>query len=165
MSWNTALSSEGSALRMRRAESPPPAVWTQREVARALRPGQEKSLHRLTETLLPVVHARVARVLMACPVPIAHVRAEVEDLTQEVFAHLFENNARILRAWNPVGARPFATMLGSSLKDAFDLCSDLGGGQVGENNPRLWVISSRMPAPSKVPRDARRNSSAGSACF
>lgn len=29
------------------------------------------------------------------------MRSEVEDLTQEVFAHLFENHARILRAWNP----------------------------------------------------------------
>ena len=67
----------------------------------ALQRGRERDLHHLTEYLLPVVHARVARVLVACPVPIAHLRAEVEDLTQEVFAHLFENNARILRGWNP----------------------------------------------------------------
>ena len=67
----------------------------------ALRPGQQRALHRLTEYLLPVVHARVARVLVACPVPGVALRAEVEDLTQEVFAHMFENDARILRSWNP----------------------------------------------------------------
>ncbi len=48
-----------------------------------------------------MVHARVARVLLASPLPVWHIRAEVEDLTQEVFAHLFDNNARILRGWNP----------------------------------------------------------------
>jgi len=70
-------------------------------VARALEPERSRELHRLTEHLLPVVHARVARVVVASPVPAECLRAEVEDLTQEVFAHLFENGAKVLRRWNP----------------------------------------------------------------
>ena len=102
VSWTTVRSPEKMVLARRGARAAASKkLWTRREVARALRPGQERSLHRLTEHILPVVHARVARVLVACPLPCAHLRSEVEDLTQEVFAHLFENNARILRGWNP----------------------------------------------------------------
>ena len=102
VSWTTPRSTEGrisSTLRRRKAVASP--KWTRREVTRALRAGNERELHRLTEHLLPVVHARVARVLLSCSLPDVHLRGEVEDLTQEVFAHLFDNDARILRTWNP----------------------------------------------------------------
>lgn len=75
--------------------------WTPRAVRRALEPRRARELHQLTEHLLPVVHARVARVVLASPVPAALLRAEVEDLTQEVFAYLFDHDARILRRWHP----------------------------------------------------------------
>ena len=66
-------------------------------MANALRPGQGRELQALTQQLMPVVRARVTRVLAS----VRSVRAEAEDFVQEVFAQLFENSARILRAWNP----------------------------------------------------------------
>ncbi len=85
-------------------------------MAHALRSDQARELHRLTEYLLPVVRARVARVLATRATSGGHLRAEVEDLTQEVFADLFDNGARILRRWNP--AR------GASLKNHVGLVAE-----------------------------------------
>jgi len=64
--------------------------------------GRDPSATRLlVDSLCPVVQARVARVLWRkgrTPDP-----QELEDLSQDVFEHLFEDGARKLRAWD--GAR------------------------------------------------------------
>ncbi|MEO1481326.1 MAG: sigma-70 family RNA polymerase sigma factor [Myxococcota bacterium] len=65
--------------------------------------GDREAMRRLIERLAPVVHARVARVLIAFGAArrSRDIRQDVEDLTQEVFGELFEDNARVLRSWSP----------------------------------------------------------------
>jgi RNA polymerase sigma factor (sigma-70 family) len=57
---------------------------------------------RLVELLHPVVQARVARVLGRNVAATSRgLRQEVDDMSQEVFAFLFEDRAKSLRAWDP----------------------------------------------------------------
>jgi RNA polymerase sigma factor (sigma-70 family) len=66
--------------------------------------GDAAALDRLVELLTPVIHARVARTLLAHRSRLAggrDVREEVKDLSQDVFVALFERNARVLRSWKP----------------------------------------------------------------
>jgi RNA polymerase sigma-70 factor (ECF subfamily) len=52
--------------------------------------------------VMPVVQARIARILVRRRGGSGRdVRQEVEDLAQEVFAALFEDGGRVLRAWDP----------------------------------------------------------------
>ncbi|HLL52268.1 MAG TPA: hypothetical protein VK447_01895 [Myxococcaceae bacterium] len=71
-------------------------------VERALSRDRE-ALRSLVEVLTPVVQSRVARALLRRATAAAgrSIRQEVEDLTQEVFAALFAENGRALRAWDP----------------------------------------------------------------
>jgi DNA-directed RNA polymerase specialized sigma24 family protein len=56
----------------------------------------------LIAQLVPIVEARVARVLVRRRGGSGRdARQEVEDLAQEVFLVLFDDGARILRAWDP----------------------------------------------------------------
>lgn len=70
-------------------------------IERALN-GEEHSVRHLIDNLAPVIQARVARTLLrrggSNP---DTIRAEVEDLTQEMFAVLFTEGGRVLRAWDP----------------------------------------------------------------
>ena len=64
--------------------------------------GEAAATRALVAAVVPVVQARVARVLSRRRGGSGRdVRQEVEDLAQEVFAALFEQDARILRAWDP----------------------------------------------------------------
>lgn len=64
--------------------------------------GQPGPTRELVKRLAPVVQARVARVLVRRRGARGRdVRQEVEDLAQEVFAALFADGARTLRAWDP----------------------------------------------------------------
>jgi RNA polymerase sigma-70 factor (ECF subfamily) len=65
--------------------------------------GDESALARLVDRLTPVIQARVARALLCCRPPgrRSNVRAQVEDLCQEVFLMLFRDGARVLRSWEP----------------------------------------------------------------
>jgi RNA polymerase sigma factor (sigma-70 family) len=61
-----------------------------------------QAAHQLVELLHPVVEARVARVLWRTRQSSSrNVRQEVEDMTQDVFAFLFEEGGKALRAWAP----------------------------------------------------------------
>ena len=65
--------------------------------------GDRAAVTALVDHLTPVVQARVARVLLRCA-PTASgrdIQQEVEDLTQEAFLALFDDDGRILRAWDP----------------------------------------------------------------
>jgi RNA polymerase sigma-70 factor (ECF subfamily) len=75
---------------------------TRRQLRKALK-GDEVALDRLVDLLTPVIQARVARKLLARAGQAAgrSIRQEVEDLTQEVFLALFDNDAKTLRAWDP----------------------------------------------------------------
>ncbi len=71
-------------------------------VSRALA-GDESALARLVDRLTPVIQARVARALLCRGLPDRRgsVRAQVEDLCQEVFLMLFRDGGRVLRSWEP----------------------------------------------------------------
>jgi len=59
--------------------------------------GDQDSLARLVAKLTPVIQARIARTLKIGGG--RNVRQDVEDLTQEVFLHLFCHG--VLRSWKP----------------------------------------------------------------
>ncbi len=64
--------------------------------------GDRAAARRLVTTLMPVVQARVARILVRRRGASGRdVRQEVEDLAQEVFAALFADGGKVLRAWDP----------------------------------------------------------------
>lgn len=72
-----------------------------RLVEQALR-GEPGATRALVVYALPAVQVRVARALLRRRGGTARdVRQEVEDLAQEVFATLFADDARVLRAWDP----------------------------------------------------------------
>ena len=64
--------------------------------------GDVRARERLAYCLLPIIHARVARaVLRHGPGSVRrNLRAEVEDLVQEICLSLFADECRILRAWS-----------------------------------------------------------------
>lgn len=62
---------------------------------------------------MPVVQARVVRILVQRRGGSGRdVRQEVEDLVQEVFAALFEDDGRVLRAWDPARGLSLASFCG-----------------------------------------------------
>lgn len=81
-------------------------------VERALA-GDAAETRRLVRLLLPVVQARVARVLVRRRAGSGRdVRQEVEDLAQEVFAAFFADGGRVLRAWDPGRGLSLASFCG-----------------------------------------------------
>lgn len=72
----------------------------QASLTRALN-GGGGALTELVEALTPVIQARVARCVLRWKGAASGVRQHVEDLTQEVFLHLFADGARVLRDWAP----------------------------------------------------------------
>jgi RNA polymerase sigma factor (sigma-70 family) len=77
------------------ATGAPRAELTPEVVAAAIR-GDRAALATLVHALRPVVQASVAGVLRS-----GASRAEVEDLVQEAFVLLLEDERRRLRAWDP----------------------------------------------------------------
>jgi len=65
--------------------------------------GDPRAARELARALLPVVHARVGRLLLRFRSAARQrdVRQEVEDLTQQVMVALFSSSGRQLRAWTP----------------------------------------------------------------
>ncbi|MEL7370160.1 MAG: sigma factor [Myxococcota bacterium] len=83
------------------------------DVEQALLPGHHRCLKRLTAELFPVVRKRVIRVLSTVRSPNGTVlRSDADDLVQEVFAHLFNHDARILRQWDPARGASLQTHIG-----------------------------------------------------
>ena len=75
---------------------------TSEDIRRALG-GDDATLKHLVHELTPVIQGRVARALFRRQ-GLARgrdVRQEVEDLTQEVFVALFDNEGKALRGWDP----------------------------------------------------------------
>ena len=63
--------------------------------------GHPRAARGLIDLLYPVVQARVARVLLrSAGARRGNPRQEIDDLTQEVFASLFEHQGRALRSWD-----------------------------------------------------------------
>lgn len=90
-----------------------PDAEDERAWIRAALSGDGAATRRLVHALLPVVQARVARALVRRRGGSGRdVRQEVEDLAQEVFASLFEDDARALRAWDPARGLSLASFCG-----------------------------------------------------
>lgn len=61
-----------------------------------------EAARKLVDELYPVIQARVARVLQrAGRASGRNARQEVDDMTQDVFAFLFDDGGKPLRAWEP----------------------------------------------------------------
>jgi DNA-directed RNA polymerase specialized sigma24 family protein len=58
------------------------------------------AVHALVRAIGPVIHGRVVKALVKRAQG-RDVFQDVEDLVQEVFVKLFENDAKALRAWDP----------------------------------------------------------------
>jgi RNA polymerase sigma-70 factor (ECF subfamily) len=72
-------------------------------VARAIARNPE-AVRALVKSVGPVVHGRVAKALMrrrGARGQRRDIAQEIEDLAQEVFLALFDDDARALRAWDP----------------------------------------------------------------
>jgi len=75
--------------------------------------GDAQATALFVRTMLPIVQARVARVLTRRRGRSGRdARQEVEDLAQEVFASLFEREGRVLRAWDPARGLSLANFCG-----------------------------------------------------
>lgn len=68
-------------------------------VRRALRGDRAAQRTLIEDVLSPVVHARVARVLLRRRRYQAEMRSEMLDLSQQVFVHILSN--KLLERWNP----------------------------------------------------------------
>lgn len=61
---------------------------------------EPQGLRQLVARLTPVIQMRVARILLRQD-GARNLAQEVEDLTQDVFIHLFQEDAKALRGWHP----------------------------------------------------------------
>ncbi|MEL6341188.1 MAG: sigma-70 family RNA polymerase sigma factor [Myxococcota bacterium] len=125
--------------------------------------GDRAQIQSLVETLAPVIHARVARVLVGFGASqrSRDIRFDVEDLTQDVFAALFADDGRILKTWSPerglslknfagmVAHRHAISMLRSSKRQSWreapSLDAELEALLAGASNPETpeSTVSSR----------------------
>jgi RNA polymerase sigma-70 factor, ECF subfamily len=78
-----------------------PQGKTDSELVHGALAGQRAAVARLVARLTPVIQARVARSLLRYKPGSGRVRQDVEDLAQDVFLHLFEDDGRVLRSWDP----------------------------------------------------------------
>src|SRR4051794_26382739 len=89
-----------------------PADFTPEFVAQVIA-GDAVAARRFVKELTPVIHAVVARYLLRCRgVSPSAARQEVKDLVQQVFLALFEDDARVLRQWNPARGRTLRSFAG-----------------------------------------------------
>lgn len=76
--------------------------------------GDDAAMRRLVAFLEPIVRVRTGRVLMRrrSEARGRNLRVESEDFMQEVFAALFANRAKALRAWDPERGLSFDRFVG-----------------------------------------------------
>jgi RNA polymerase sigma-70 factor (ECF subfamily) len=85
---------------------------TREGIERALM-GDEAAIRGLVDALTPVIQARVTRGLRRRSGGRGRdVAQEVEDITQEVFVALFDDDGRTLRAWDPSRGLSLANFVG-----------------------------------------------------
>jgi len=75
--------------------------------------GDRPALRQLVDALTPVIHVRVAQVLLRNPQTARrNIEHEVADLTQEVFLALFAEGGRALKAWDATRGLSFPNFVG-----------------------------------------------------
>lgn len=76
--------------------------------------GDPRATRGFVRALRPVVQARVARILLRFSGRSAgrEIRQEVDDLTQDVFAQLFADDARVIRRWSSEKGLSLANFVG-----------------------------------------------------
>ncbi len=76
--------------------------------------GDAEAIRTLVDSLSPVIQARVVRGLRRRSTRAANrdIAQEVEDLTQEVFVALFDDDGKALRAWSPDRGLSLANFVG-----------------------------------------------------
>ncbi len=110
------------------------------EVVHRALAGDGEALRALVRAVHPVIQARVARGLLRFRGAAAgrNVRQELDDMCQEIYVSLFENDCRLLRAWRPDG--------GLSLKGFVGLAADrevISIMRNGKRNP--WKLDPTEP--------------------
>jgi DNA-directed RNA polymerase specialized sigma24 family protein len=83
-------------------------------VQRALE-GDARALRTLVDALTPTIQARVVRRLFRSRAPGRRdrdIRQEIEDMTQEVFVALLDDDGRALRAWSPIRGASLPSFVG-----------------------------------------------------
>lgn len=85
-----------------------------REVVQRALAGDGGAVRALIGELMPVIQARVARMLMryAGQARGRDIRQELEDLCQEVFVLLFKDSGKVLKAWDPARGMSLANFVG-----------------------------------------------------
>ncbi len=74
-------------------------------VGRALR-GERGATRKLVEEIRPAIRGSVARTLLSlCNRSACEIREEIDDFTQTVLLHLFVDDGRLLRLWDPARGR------------------------------------------------------------
>lgn len=86
---------------------------SRQSIRRAL-DGDSASIHALVAELTPVIQARVARALLRrrSAARGADVRQALDDLVQDVLVHLFRDDGKALRAWDPARGMGLAGFVG-----------------------------------------------------
>lgn len=74
--------------------------------------GEPQAVRELVARLTPIVQVRVARQLVRRRSVGRDARQEMSDFVQEVFASLFENEGRLLRAWDAERGLSLANFVG-----------------------------------------------------
>lgn len=76
--------------------------------------GNRAAIRAFVEAMSPVIEARVVRRLLRKKrlAEGRDVRQEIEDFTQDVFAALFAQDGRVLRAWDPARGLSLANYVG-----------------------------------------------------
>lgn len=111
------------AARLRRPRSRPSGSRTTRDPGivaerseqqahlRAALDGDAAAVREIVDQLTPIIQARVARCLLRSTRS-RDVRQDVKDHTQDIFLHLFENDAKVLRSWEPGRGMSFENFVG-----------------------------------------------------
>jgi RNA polymerase sigma factor (sigma-70 family) len=82
------------------------------ERVRAALTGDAHAMHELVTEAKPIVRTRASWALARFRGRGAGPRHDLEDLTQDVFAALFEHDGRALRAWDPALGLSFRNFIG-----------------------------------------------------
>jgi RNA polymerase sigma-70 factor, ECF subfamily len=115
--------------------------------------GHEQAVGTLVDLLTPVIQNRVAQVLVAFHPPgdEGHVPHQVEDLTQDVFLALFDDDARVLRSWRSEEGLSLENFVGLVARRRAISCLRSGKRNPWREDPTLTEEHEEEPAADPGP--------------